>query len=243
MFIRRLFSLLTLVSLVLITGCIDNSKLTTENLKKVINQELSTNNIYIAIPGQSLESGTMIKPYVIFDPDYENENSTNSVYDNMYQQGLLDYAITLENAKLLTMTRGTFKRKVKFVGLVDSNGYALSYIKDIDRTISPTKYPGIFKAMIGNLEVREFVKTTNPYIEDGVKTIDVDVHVKIANKLDSISEEVIIASYAYEEISRAVMSYKLYLDEVERRWKIKSTKSTKIDVVKRFYRSICSTHY
>lgn len=243
MFYRSLLSILSIVSLIFVSGCIDNSKLTTENLKNVINHDLAKNQIYIAIPGQSLESGTMVKPFVIFDPDYENESNTSSIYDNMYLQGLIDYAFVLENSKLLNLSRGVFKKKVEFVGMIDTKGYTLSYIGDIDRTISPTKYPGILKAIIGNLEVRDFVKTTNPYIENGLKTIDVDVNVKLANKLDSISEEVIIDSYAYEEISRAVISYKLYLDETERRWKIKSSTSAKIDIVKRFYRSICSRNF
>lgn len=243
MFYRSLLSILSIASLVFVSGCIDNSKLTTENLKKAINQDLAKNQIYIAIPGQLLDSGAMVKSFVIFDPDYEKESNTSSVYDNMYLQGLIDYAFVLEKSKLLNLSRGVFKKKVEFVGMVDSKGYSLTYIDDINRTLSPTKYPGILKAMIGNLEVRDFVKTTNPYMEDGLKTIDIEVNVKLANKLDSISEEVVIDSYAYEEISRAVISYKLYLDETERRWKIKSSTSAKIDIVKRFYRSICSQHF
>ena len=243
MFYRSLLSILSIASLVFVSGCIDNSKLTTENLKKAINQDLAKNQIYIAIPGQLLDSGAMVKSFVIFDPDYEKESNTSAVYDNMYKQGLIDYAFMLENAKILNLTRGVFKRKVEFEGMIESKGYALSYISDIERTLSSTKYPGILKAMVGNLEVRDFVKTTNPYFEDGLKTIDVEVNVKLANTLDSISEEVLIASYAYEEISRAVISYKLYLDETERRWKIKASKSAKIDIVKRFYRSICSHQF
>ncbi|MGN0894498.1 MAG: hypothetical protein ACI4ND_05820 [Succinivibrio sp.] len=231
--------LLTYISLaVILSACQDKSVPSSENLIEAINNEISKQNVYLPLPGASTVDGTVKPPIVLVD--FANPKNAKSYFGikDSYQKKLLDYAELLRKRNLLSMKEASFPVKFPFRGVSTCYGYILEFSPQLNRTLSPSKYYEISKAILGNLEVKEIVRSTYPFVVEGLSCIDITFSVKLSQYLDNLTEDVMIASFVKEEVANAQTTYRLYLDESSKSWKVLDPKPLKIDPVKRFFRYV-----
>ncbi len=234
------FLLMATISAFFTSGCSDKSVCSSENLINAINNVLSKQAIYIAIPCTPLEENKPVPPFVVIDPMMGNKNVVkgSNHRKDIYLNRLVKYAKLLEQSGAISLKKSSFKIHSPFSGLVKRNGYIVDYHRDISRTLELTEYYGVGKANIGTIEVREITKTTKPFYVEGIKCVDISFTVKLSKLISCISEEVLLASYAQEEVDNAEATYRLYLDEDAKEWKVKNKKPLLIDPIRRYFMSL-----
>lgn len=230
------------ISSLFVCGCSDRSSATYENLKYAIDNELRKQIISIPIAGSSVHEETTDIPFVIIDPTLKaNQNRSLDKHMIFYLNKIVSYAHTLENSGALKLTEATFTFHKNFVGSIKMSGYQVEYNQDLTRTMTVTPYLAISSAQIGSLEVRDFVKTTNTFMDDGKQCIDVTFNVKLTNVLECINDDVLFESGAKKAVSNCVNTYRLYLDESNKEWRVlMKTKTSTIDPVATLYKRLIS---
>lgn len=224
-----------------IVGCTDRSASSYENLKYAINNELKKQIVSIPIVGSSINEGTTDLPFIIVDPSLKgNKQKLIDKHLQRYLDRLVKYARTLERAEAVKLSLSKFNVHKNFVGTVNLEGYIIEYNPDITRTMSVTPYYGISSAKVANLEVRDFVKTTNAFIEDTKLCIDVTFNVKLTNLISCVDDDVLLESTTKEVIGNTQMVYRLYLDTRRKEWRVLKSQPTSIDPVKTLYKRLIS---
>lgn len=241
--IRLLFLVIAFfLNSLFVCGCTDRTSATYENLKYAIDSELKNQIIRIPIPGSSVHEGTTDVPFVLADPTLEeNKNRNFEKHMVSYLNKLVSYANTLEKSGALNLSYANFTYHKNFVGSIKMSGYQIEYNQDLTRSMSLTPYYAISSAQIGLLEVQDFIKTTVPFIDDNKQCIDVTFSVKLTNVLDCINDDVLFESGAKEAVRNSINTYRLYLDESQKEWKVLvKTKTIAIDPVSVFYKRLRS---
>ncbi|MGN0915502.1 MAG: hypothetical protein ACI4NE_04015 [Succinivibrio sp.] len=237
--ITRFIGILIFASLCILTGCRDKSVASSENLRESINDVIRGTPVYIAITGMSTREGSGAPPFVVLNPiSSDGKKYSMSDQEFSYLTGLLRYSRVLEKAGAIKLEPGKFVIQRPFIGRSTHDCYEVIPTKDILRTISPTPFQGLMKAMIGTITVDQFTSTSRHQFDDGVWYIDVTFTVKLDRKLDCVDDNVLFESGVLEVLANSSFTYRLYLDERKHEWTVLEPKPITIDTVRVLFKKL-----